>query len=203
MDAGIPPFRRSGISGDFQFFHSFSATGGRARTPCAPRRACAFAKAPAHKEDCPPCLFPLHHWRGTNQERNGRRFAVSCSRQKAQKAQYRSVFLVPFEPFCGKSREVLIQEPFARQTGVFPAKSGQTQSNPVKPFCYSDPCRSRLKGGTICDDMQGPGLRLSSKPGAICGKELATNGEKHSRAPISIFQTSRPLNDGRSTNNTL
>ena len=31
---------------------------GRARTPCALRRACAFAEAPAHKEDCPPCLSP-------------------------------------------------------------------------------------------------------------------------------------------------
>jgi hypothetical protein len=28
---------------------------GRARTPCAPRRA----------EDCPPCLFPLRHRRIT------------------------------------------------------------------------------------------------------------------------------------------
>jgi hypothetical protein len=40
--------------------------------------------------------------------------------------------------FAANSMEVLIQEPFARQTGVFPAESGQTQSNPVKPFFYFD-----------------------------------------------------------------
>jgi hypothetical protein len=49
------------------------------------------------------------------------------------------VFYEPFEPFCGKSVEVPVAEQFTRGAEFFPAKSSQTQSNPVKPFFYFDP----------------------------------------------------------------
>jgi hypothetical protein len=49
-----------------------------------------------------------------------------------------AVFFEPFEPFCGKSMQVAVQEPFTRGAEFFRLKSSQTQSNPVKPFFYFD-----------------------------------------------------------------
>jgi hypothetical protein len=89
--------------------------------------------------------------------------AMNCSRQKAQNAGLdhrepreirekraafvrvfrvvrgeNAVFLSLFEPFCGKSMQVAVQEPFTPGAEFFQLKCSQTQSNPVKPFFYFD-----------------------------------------------------------------
>jgi hypothetical protein len=84
---------------------------------------------------------------GKSGESWSRKFAIRNPQSAIRNPQFQScrfaltydsrattmAFFAHFVPFCGKSMEVPFLEPFTGEAGLFGAKPGRTQSNPVKP----------------------------------------------------------------------